>query len=153
MTTRALLKSFMRISLRLALVLAVAPIARPVWASPAPHSIAVQTPGVSIVDGIGRSGTEPPNEIAVDFDHPIDIKLVKLEVVDERGVDHSLGAPMIRADHKRISVRVAHMGPGIFSVRWGVVDTAGERIEGAYTFTFEDDRILGKTAESRLVES
>ncbi len=97
--------------------------------------------------------SESPNEIAVDFDEPIHVRLVKLEVIDQAGVDHAIGAPIIRGDHRRISVRVGRMGPGIFTVNWGTVDAEGKRLEGTYTFSFEADRILGRLPTIRRLTS
>lgn len=88
--------------------------------------------------------SESPNEIAVDFDEPVHARLVKLEVIDQAGVDHAIGALIIRADHKRTSVRVGRMGPGIFTVNWSTVDGDGKRLDGTSTFSFEADRILGR---------
>ena len=85
---------------------------------------------------------ERPNEIAVDFDKPMDLLLVRMQVIDQAGVDHCVNRPIIRTDHRRISVEVGGMRPGIFTVQWGIVEVGGKRTEGSYTFEFQTAEIL-----------
>jgi methionine-rich copper-binding protein CopC len=129
------------------LTIALALTAGPAFVARGSHDLTRQSQApnasnVLMVDSVQSDSAELPNEIAVDFDAPIEARLVKIEVVDQMGVDHAVGAPFVRADHRRISVRVDHMGPGTFTVNWGIVDAEGKRTEGAHSFTFEAQRIL-----------
>ena len=78
--------------------------------------------------------SDPPSEVAVDFEDPLDSRLIKLEVLDDQGSDHAIGPPMISLDRRRLSVRVHDLKPGAFLVQWGVVDHAGKLSTGMYRF-------------------
>ena len=54
----------------------------------------------------------------------------------------TLRLPDFQAAHKRISLAVADMRPGIFTVQWAIVEVGGKRSEGTYTFEFRADEIL-----------
>ena len=94
---------------------------------------------------------QQPNEIAVDFDRPMDFLLVKIHVIDQAGVDHSISRPIIRSDHRRISVEVGGMRPGIFTVQWGIVEFGGQRTEGTYTFELRTEEILSGAVGRRTI--
>lgn len=85
---------------------------------------------------------ETPHEIAVDFDQPLNLLLVRMQVVDQAGIDHSVGRPIVRTDRRRISVEVDRMHPGVFTVQWSVVELGGKRTEGSYTFELRTEEIL-----------
>ena len=90
--------------------------------------------------------TDPPTEVAVDFENPLDAQFVKLEVLDENGGEHAIGPPMVSADRRRLSVRVEGLKPGIFLVQWGVVDHHGNLSKGAFTFNVRrPDTLAGLT--------
>ena len=74
---------------------------------------------VLIVDSFRPEAISELYEVAVDFNDPIEARLIKMKVVDRFGVDHVLGAPIVRADRRRISVRVGSMVPGSLYGRLG----------------------------------
>jgi methionine-rich copper-binding protein CopC len=117
----------------------------------AARSRLLNAPNVLIAGAIPREAIDELNEIAVDFEQPIEARLVKMEVVDQLGVDHALGAPIVRADRRRISVRVGRMVPGVFTINWGTVDAEGKHLEGTYTFTFEAEKVLSGRKMRRIV--
>lgn len=93
----------------------------------------------------GETVDEPPTEIAVDFAEPLDIVFLRLQVLDADGRDHAIGPPVIRADRKRLSVKVDALKPGAFTVEWGVVDSQGHLSKGAFSFSVSGVRTLTRT--------
>ncbi len=85
-----------------------------------------------------------PKEIAVDFDDPLDLQFVKLQVLDDKGDDHAVGPPMISVDRRRLSVRVEGLKPGVFVVKWGVIDHHGKVIQGSFTFALKRPKTLAQ---------
>ena len=90
------------------------------------------------------SPTELPTEIAIDFETPLQIRMVKVRVLDENGEDHAIGAPIIQPNRKRISVHVNRLRVGYFVVEWGVVGTDGAHMQGRYTFRIGRAEILSE---------
>src|SRR5271157_4356226 len=84
-------------TIALALAAARVPVAR-ADADIAVRSRLLNDRSLLIAGAIRREAIDELNEIAVDFEQPIEARLVKMEVVDQLGVDHALGAPIVRAD-------------------------------------------------------
>ncbi len=90
---------------------------------------------------------ESPSEIAVDFADPLDVVFVKLQVLDASGQDHAISPPLIRADRKRVSVRVDTLEPGAFTVQWGVIDSRGHLSKGTYSFRVKGSDNLTRSGD------
>ena len=83
----------------------------------------------------GQTLTEPPSEIWIKFDAPIEKLFAKLQVLDADGKDHVVGAPEISSDGIELTSKVEAMKPGDYTVRWSVVCVDTHHTEGSYSFT------------------
>jgi copper resistance protein C len=83
----------------------------------------------------GQTVTSSPPEVVIDFDAPIEKLFAKLVVTGADGKDLALGAPQISDDGKQLSVKVAALKPGDYTVKWAVVCIDTHHTEGSYTFT------------------
>ncbi len=87
---------------------------------------------------VGCTLDSPPAEVVIDFDSPIESLFTKLEVLDRAGHKETIGDPAVSHDQCQLSVRLGHLAPGEFTVRWSVVSRDGHRTEGSYNFTLKD---------------
>jgi len=83
----------------------------------------------------GASLATAPEEIVIGFDCPIAETFARLDVFDAAGANHAIGAPRVDSDLRTISVRVAPLAPGDYSVSWSAVSDDGHRSEGSYVIT------------------
>lgn len=83
----------------------------------------------------GQRIAAPPAEITIKFDAPIEKLFAKLEVLDAEGKNQTVGAPEISSDNLMLTVKLAPLKPGDYTVKWGVVCVDTHHTEGSYTFT------------------
>ncbi|MGH7932739.1 MAG: copper resistance CopC family protein [Candidatus Binataceae bacterium] len=77
----------------------------------------------------------PPARVVIDFGAPIEHLFSKLEVIDGKGRNEAAGAPAVSANQRELSVGLAPLRPGSYTVKWSVVAEDGHRTEGSYAFT------------------
>jgi len=104
-----------------------------------PVRVPSATAGTEQNEDFDATVIELPTEIAIDFTEPLQIRMVTVRVLDEEGADHAIGTPVIRADRRRISVRVGGLRIGNFRVQWGVIRADGSVTQGHYTFRIARD--------------
>jgi len=83
----------------------------------------------------GQAVAPPPSEVTINFDAPIEKLFAKLEVTGADGKNEGAGAPQISDDGRRMSVKVASLKPGDYTVKWAVVGIDTHHTEGSYTFS------------------
>ena len=83
----------------------------------------------------GQTIATPPSEVTIKFDAPIEKLFAKLEVLDAQGNNVAVGTPEISSDGIMLTVKVAALKPGDYTVKWGVVCVDTHHTEGSYTFT------------------
>jgi len=82
----------------------------------------------------GATLTTPPASVTIKYDAPIEKLFDSLRVLDAAGQDKTTGAPQVSADGYELSVPVAALGPGEYTVQWRVVCVDTHHTEGSYTF-------------------
>jgi methionine-rich copper-binding protein CopC len=84
----------------------------------------------------GQKVASAPSEVTVNFDAPIEKLFAKLEVTGgAEGKNEAAGAPQVSADGRHLSVKVASLKPGEYTVKWAVVGVDTHHTEGSYTFS------------------
>ena len=83
----------------------------------------------------GQKVSSPPTEVTINFDAPIEKLFAKLEVTGANGKNEAAGAPQISDDGRRMSVKVASLKPGDYTVKWAVVGIDTHHTKGSYTFS------------------
>jgi methionine-rich copper-binding protein CopC len=83
----------------------------------------------------GQKLASAPVEVTINFDAPIEKLFAKLEVTGADGRDEAAGAPQISDDGRHMSVKVASLKPGEYTVKWAVVGIDTHHTEGSYTFS------------------
>ncbi|MEA2679530.1 MAG: copper resistance protein [Candidatus Binataceae bacterium] len=83
----------------------------------------------------GQKLASAPAEVTINFDAPIEKLFAKLEVTGADGRDEAAGAPQISDDGRHMSVKVASLKPGDYTVKWAVVGIDTHHTEGSYTFS------------------
>jgi methionine-rich copper-binding protein CopC len=83
----------------------------------------------------GQKLASAPAEVTINFDAPIEKLFAKLEVTGADGRDEAAGAPQISDDGRHMSVKVASLKPGEYTVKWAVVGIDTHHTEGSYTFS------------------
>jgi len=83
----------------------------------------------------GQKLASAPAEVTINFDAPIEKLFAKLEVTGADGRDEAAGAPRISDDGRHMSVKVASLKPGDYTVKWAVVGIDTHHTEGSYTFS------------------
>ena len=110
----------------LALIVMTIAIASAAWA----HSFPEQESPAA-----GETVAIPPANVTIKYDAPIEKLFDALHVLDAGGQDKAAGAPQVSADGHELSVPVAALGPGQYTVKWRVVCVDTHHTEGSYTFT------------------
>ena len=82
----------------------------------------------------GQKVATAPSEVTINFDAPIEKLFAKLEVTGADGKNEAAGTPQISDDGRRMSVKVASLKPGDYTVKWAVVGIDTHHTEGSYTF-------------------
>ncbi len=83
----------------------------------------------------GQKVATTPSEVTINFDAPIEKLFAKLEVAGADGKNEAAGAPQISDDGRHLSVKVASLKPGDYTVKWAVVGIDTHHTEGSYTFS------------------
>jgi methionine-rich copper-binding protein CopC len=83
----------------------------------------------------GQRLSAPPSEVTIKFDAPIEKLFAKLEVLDTDGKPETAGPPQVDPTALTLSVKVAALKPGEYTVEWGVVCVDSHHTEGSYVFT------------------
>jgi methionine-rich copper-binding protein CopC len=83
----------------------------------------------------GQTVASPPSEVTINFDAPIEKLFAKLEVTGAGGTNQTAGQPQISDDGRHMSVKVASLKPGDYTVKWAVVGIDTHHTEGSYTFS------------------
>ncbi len=83
----------------------------------------------------GERLSAPPSEVTIKFDAPIEKVFAKLEVLGANGKPETIGSPEVDSSALMLSVKVAALKPGDYTVKWGVVCIDSHHTEGSYVFT------------------
>jgi len=83
----------------------------------------------------GQRLAAPPSEVMIKFDAPIEKVFAKLEVLGADGKPETIGSPEVGSSALTLSVKVAALKPGDYTVKWGVVCIDSHHTEGSYVFT------------------
>jgi copper resistance protein C len=78
-----------------------------------------------------------PAQVTIKYDAPIEKLVDSLQVLDATGQDKAAGAPQVSPDGHQLSVPLAPLSPGEYTVKWRVVCIATHHTEGSYSFTVE----------------
>lgn len=85
--------------------------------------------------GAGAMVAASPTQVTIKYDAPIEKLFDSLNVLDAAGQDKAAGSPQVSADGHELSVPVAALKPGQYTVKWRVVCIDTHHTEGSYTFT------------------
>jgi copper resistance protein C len=83
----------------------------------------------------GQRLSAPPSEVTITFDAPIEKLFAKLEVFGADGKPETVGRPRLDPSARTLSVKLAALKPGNYTVKWGVVCIDSHHSEGSYVFT------------------
>lgn len=83
----------------------------------------------------GATVASPPAQVTIRYDAPIEKLFDSLQVLDATGQNKAVGDPQISSDGHELSVPVATLTPGDYTVKWRVVCIDTHHTEGSYTFT------------------
>jgi copper resistance protein C len=83
----------------------------------------------------GQRLAAPPSEVTIIFDAPIEKLFAKLEVLGADGKPETVGQPQVDPSARTLSVKLAALKPGDYTVKWGVVCIDSHHTEGSYVFT------------------
>ena len=85
----------------------------------------------------GATVAAPPAQVSIKYDAPIEKLFDSLQVLDSAGQDKAAGAPQVSDDGHQLSVSVAPLNPGEYTVKWRVVCIDTHHTEGSYSFTVQ----------------
>ena len=85
----------------------------------------------------GASVAVSPAQVTIKYDAPIEKLFDSLRVLDAAGEDKAAGAPRLSADGRELSVSVAPLSPGEYTVKWRVVCIDTHHTAGSYSFTVQ----------------
>ena len=85
----------------------------------------------------GAMLTEPPTQITIKYDAPIEKLFASLEVLNSAGQNEAVGEPQVSPDGWKLSVPVNKLQPGEYTVQWRVVCIDTHHTQGSYSFTVE----------------
>ena len=83
----------------------------------------------------GQTLNEPPSEVKIKYDAPIEKLFAQLAVIDTSGQNLAQGAPTVSDDGYILAVKVPRLKPGNYVVKWRVVGIDTHHTEGSYTFS------------------
>jgi copper resistance protein C len=83
----------------------------------------------------GQKLATAPSEVTIKFSAPIEKLFARLEVTGADGQNLAVGAPQVSDDGVRLSVKLAALKPGDYTVKWAVVCIDTHHTEGSYTFS------------------
>jgi len=85
----------------------------------------------------GATVSEPPTQVTIKYDAPIEKLFASLEVLNSVGQNEAIGEPQVSADGWTLSVLVNKLQPGEYTVQWRVVCIDTHHTQGSYSFTVE----------------
>ena len=85
----------------------------------------------------GATVPATPAQVTIKYDAPIEKLFDTLQVLDAAGRDKAAGAPQVSADGHELSIPVAPLSPGEYTVKWRVVGIDTHHTEGSYSFTVQ----------------
>lgn len=85
----------------------------------------------------GATLTEPPAQVTIKYDAPIEKLFASLEVLNSAGQNQAVSNPEVSADGWKLSVSVNKLPPGEYTVQWRVVCVDTHHTQGSYSFTVE----------------
>lgn len=83
----------------------------------------------------GQTLNEPPSEVTIKYDAPIEKLFAQLTVVDSSGQNLAQGAPTVSDDGYILTVKLPRLKPGNYLVKWRVVCIDTHHTEGSYSFS------------------
>jgi methionine-rich copper-binding protein CopC len=83
----------------------------------------------------GQTLTEPPSEVKIKYDAPIEKLFAQLAVIDSSGQNLAQGAPAVSDDGYILTVKLPRLKPGNYLVKWRVVGIDTHHTEGSYSFS------------------
>jgi len=83
----------------------------------------------------GQTLNEPPSEVRIKYDAPIEKLFAQLAVVDSTGQNLAQGAPTVSDDGYILTVKLPRLKPGNYLVKWRVVGLDTHHTEGSYSFS------------------
>src|SRR5215472_12367294 len=83
----------------------------------------------------GATLNEPPAQITIKYDAPIEQLFASLQVLNSAGQNETGGSPVVSRDGWRLSVPVKNLPPGEYTVQWSVVCIDTHHTQGSYSFT------------------
>jgi hypothetical protein len=87
----------------------------------------------------GATVAATPAQVTIKYDAPIERLFDSLQVLDATGQDKAAGTPQVSADGHELSVSVAPLSPGEYTVKWRVVCIDTHHTEGSYSFSVKAD--------------
>jgi len=88
----------------------------------------------------GATLSEPPAQITIKYDAPIEKLFASLQVLNSAGQNEAVGKPEVSPDGWELSVPVNKLPPGEYTVQWSVVCIDTHHTQGSYSFTVEGPR-------------
>jgi len=83
----------------------------------------------------GAALSEPPAQVTIKYDAPIEKLFASLEVFNSAGHNEAIGKPEVSPDGWQLSVPVNKLPPGEYTVQWRVVCVDTHHTQGSYSFT------------------
>jgi methionine-rich copper-binding protein CopC len=83
----------------------------------------------------GQTLDQPPSEVRIKYDAPIEKLFAQLAVIDSNGQNLAEGAPTVSDDGYILAVKVPRLNPGNYVVKWRVVGIDTHHTEGSYSFS------------------
>ena len=87
------------------------------------------------VPAAGQTLNEPPSEVRIKYDAPIEKLFAQLTVVDSNGQNLAQGSPTVSDDGYILTVKLPPLKPGAYLVKWRVVGIDTHHTEGSYSFS------------------
>ncbi|ACR31851.1 copper resistance protein CopC [Burkholderia glumae] len=88
--------------------------------------------------GAGATAPASTTAVTIDFDEGLEPAFSSIKVTDAAGQSVTRGKSSVGGDAgKRMSVALAALKPGVYTVHWVAVATDGHRTQGTYTFTVQ----------------
>ncbi len=104
-------------------------------AAVAPLALAHAHPKQRVPDA-GATVPIATSSVTIDFDDGLEPAFSSLKVADAAGQSATRGASSVSSsDNKHMSVELAALKPGVYTVNWVAVATDGHRTQGSYSFT------------------
>lgn len=84
----------------------------------------------------GATLTSAPRAVSIEFDDALEPAFSSITVVDSQGKSVADGKSAVDSgDRKLMTVALANVAPGTYTVTWVAVANDGHRTQGHYTFT------------------